>query len=319
MTNIAKLEKLIAKREDEKEGAIEVIADTKKEITNLEDMRTAAHGVFLDEKKADEDAVTVLTSAKGALTKYDEDHKIKMGKIQEDIKAALVLRKPGSPEFKISEDQAPDANFQHESHTKQQSKGIFSILTMIIEDLGAEIKHSIADEVAAQAMFEESVAKAKALIKELEDKIKELNAIIATRNEEKTEEHKIMQGNHDELADEFAHKKEITPDCDWILNAFVGRAQKRDAEAEGLTAAKAFLAGAAPSMLQQVRIPLFNDEVFPCRTRRRGMLVSRGPSPSSTSSTTTPWCRRAPSSSPRTRTPAARPWATSCRTPASTP
>ena len=100
LAKIAKLEKLIAKREDEKEEAIEVIANTKEQITNLEDGRTAAHLVLLDEKKADEDAVNVLTEAKGALTRYYEDHKIKMGKIQEDIKAAFVQRQPGSPEFR---------------------------------------------------------------------------------------------------------------------------------------------------------------------------------------------------------------------------
>merc|ERR1719316_193515 len=127
----------------------------------------------------------------GALSKYNEDNKIKLGKVQESIKAALVQKQPGSPEFEISEEQAPDANFQKKDHTKQQSKGIISILTMIIEDLGSEIKHSISDEVAAQTEFEEAVAKAKKLIAELEDKVKQLNAIIATRKEEMTEEHKV--------------------------------------------------------------------------------------------------------------------------------
>merc|ERR1719375_2254162 len=264
LAKIAKLEKLIAKREDEKEETLATIEDTKKDITEMEDQRTAEHSEFLAAKQADEDAIQVLGDAKAALTRYYEDHKIKLGKIQKSIKAAMVQRQPGSPEFERSEEMAPDAVFQKKDHTKQESKGIISILTMIIEDLGAEIKHSIEDEVATQTAFEESVAEAKALIKQLENKVAQLKDIIATRKEEWTQEHKLMEDNNEELGDNHAHKKEITPDCDWILNSFVERAKKRDAEKEGLTAAKEFLAGAAPpSMLQQVKIPGFSDDAFP--------------------------------------------------------
>jgi len=252
LAKIAKLEKLIAKREDSKAEALATIEATEKEIVEMEDQRKAEHAAFLAAKAADESAIELLTQAKAALTKYYTDNKIKLGKVQESIKAALVQKQPGSPEFEISEEQAPDANFQKKDHTKQQSKGIVSILTMIIEDLGSEIKHSIADEVATQTEHEASVATAKKLIAELEDKVKQLNEIIATRKEEMTEEHELMDDNNESLQSEHKHKKEITPDCDWILNAFAGRAEKRAAEMEGLTAAKEFLAGAAPpSMLQR--------------------------------------------------------------------
>jgi hypothetical protein len=98
----------------------------------------------------------------------------------------------------------------------------------------------------------------------LEEKVEQLKDVIASRKEEWTQEHKLMDDNKEELADDHAHKKEITPDCDWILNSFVARAEKRDAEKEGLTAAKEFLAGAAPpSMLQSARVPNFNDDAFP--------------------------------------------------------
>merc|ERR1719375_2457895 len=88
----------------------------------------------------------------------------------------------------------------------------------------------------------------------MEAKVDQLKDIIATGKEEWTQEHKLMDDNKEQLSDEHKHKKEITPDCDWILNSIVARAQKRDAEKEGLIAAKQFLAGAAPpSMLQQGR------------------------------------------------------------------
>merc|ERR1719316_863758 len=261
LAKIAKLEELIAKREDEKQEAIATIEDTEKEIVEMEDQRKEEHNAFLEAKAADESAIKVLGEAKAALTKYYKDNKIKLGKIQESIKAALVQKQPGSPEFEISEETPPDAKFQKKDHTKQQSKGIVSILTMIIEDLHSEIKHSIADEIASQTEFEEAVAKAKKLIAELEDKVKQLKEIIATRKEEMTQEHELMADNEDSLASENKHKKDITPDCDWIINSFAERRAKRAAEMEGLTTAKEFLAGATPSLLQKTTGD--NDKVFP--------------------------------------------------------
>merc|ERR1719262_1875653 len=210
LAKIAKLEKLIAKREDSKAEALATIEATEKEIVEMEDQRKAEHAAFLAAEAADESAIELLTQAKAALTKYYTDNKIKLGKVQESIKAALVQKQPGSPEFEISEEQAPDANFQKKDHTKQQSKGIVSILTMIIEDLGAEIKHSIEDEVTAQTAFEEGVAKAKALIKQLEEKVEQLKDIIATRKEEWTQEHKLMDDNKkvEQLKDIIATRKE---------------------------------------------------------------------------------------------------------------
>jgi len=263
LAKIAKLEKLIAKREDEKAEAIETIEDTQKEIAEMEDQRKEEHAAFKDAKLADETAIKVLTSAKDALTKYHKSNKIDIGKVQEDVKAALVQKQPGSPAFERSEEMAPDANFQSKSNNNQQSKGIISIMTMIIEDLGSEIKSSIADEVAAQTEFMAAVAKAKKLIAELEDKVKQLKEIIATRKEEMTQEHEVMDDNNESLDSENKHKKEITPDCDWIINSFDERRAKRAAEMEGLSSAKAFLAS---SFLQAVGSPLprrSDDGVFP--------------------------------------------------------
>jgi hypothetical protein len=258
---IAKLEKLIAKREDDVKEAIATIEDTKEEIAKMEATRKEEHAAFQAAKTADETAITVLNSAKAALTKYHKKNKIEVGKLQEDIKAALVQKQPGSPEFEISEDQAPDANFQKKGNNNQRSKGIVSILTMIIEDLGSEVKHGIEDEVLAQTEYEEMVAKAKKLIAELEDKIVQLKEIIATRKEEMVKEHEDMVDNEDDLAAENKEKKENTPDCDWIINAFDGRRAGRAAEMEGLTTAKEFLSGAATSLLQRA-VPS-TDRAFP--------------------------------------------------------
>merc|ERR1719262_598822 len=72
LAKIAKLEKLIAKREDEKEEALATIEDTEKEITEMEDQRTAEHNAFLAAKQADEDAIKVLGDTKKEITEMED-------------------------------------------------------------------------------------------------------------------------------------------------------------------------------------------------------------------------------------------------------
>merc|ERR1719258_153419 len=135
---------------------------------------------------------------------------------------------------------------------------------MIIEDLGGEIKTGIQEEAAAQAEFEKQLAAAQKLQAELEEKVVNLDEMIANRKKDLTEEKELMKVNKADLKEELDYKKSIKPDCDWILNAFEERADKRKAEMNGLVTAKEYLAGAAPpSMIQQAKIPHFNDDAFP--------------------------------------------------------
>merc|ERR1719238_220214 len=258
LAKIAKLESLIKAREDDKQEALEAIAQTRKEIAEMEDQRKAENQAFLEAKSDDEGAIALLEAAKEALAAYYAKHKIPLGAVQGSVKGVDSAQEP---EFSVSQDEAPDATFQHKGSRKGETKGIVSIITMIIEDLQAEIKTGIEDEAATQAEFEKSLAAAKKLVMELETKVEELNETIATRKEEWTQEHALMKDNNHSLDEEKKYKKEITADCDWIINAFEERRTKRKAEMEALVQAKEFLAGAqTPSMLQQVH---FNDAAFP--------------------------------------------------------
>jgi len=258
LAKIAKLESLIKAREDDKEEALAAIAQTKEEIAEMEDQRKEENEAFLQAKSDDEGAIALLEAAKEALAAYYNKHKIPLGPVQGSVKGVDLLQEP---EFAVSVDQAPDATFQHKGSRKGESKGIISIITMIIEDLQAEIKTGIAGEAATQAEFEKGLAAAKKLIAELESKVDQLTETIATRKEEWTQEHSLMKDNNNSLDEEKAYKKEITGDCDWIINAFEERRTKRKAEMDALVQAKEFLAGAqTPSMLQQVH---FNDAAFP--------------------------------------------------------
>ena len=77
-------------------------------------------------------------------------------------------------------------------------------------------------------------------MKDLEEKIVSLEGLIAARKEDKEQETKDMNNNNRLRDEELGYKAKITPDCNWILKAFDGRAAARAAEMNGLTSAKEF-------------------------------------------------------------------------------
>ena len=117
---------------------------------------------FKQAKKEDEDAIALLTQAKEALAKYYEKNAVAMGPMQGFVQ---------EPKFDVSKDQAPEADFSGKGSAKGQAKGILSILTMIIQDLGGEIRVSTKDEETAQLAFEKALAAAEKLTETLEEKV----------------------------------------------------------------------------------------------------------------------------------------------------
>merc|ERR1719361_3251719 len=116
-------------------------------------------------------------------------------------------------------------------------------MTMLIEDLNDEIKNGMKNEEKSQLEFEAWLKSAKELEASLVAKKTNLEEVIAKREEEKDEEHRTMKDNKGDLKEQQDYKKEITPDCDWVIGAFTKRAERRTAEMNGLVSARAFLAG----------------------------------------------------------------------------
>merc|ERR1711957_1083082 len=161
---------------------------------------------------------------------------VSLGPIQAGIKD-LAFSQQG-PDFDISADQAPDADFSGKGHRSKEAKGIVSIMTMIIEDVNEEIMNAMRDEESAQLFYEKQMAAAKKLEEDLLQKKINLENMIAKRKKEKADEIIDMNNNKIDLQNEIDYKTKITPDCDWIIGAFVKREHDRAAEHEGLVKAK---------------------------------------------------------------------------------
>jgi len=235
--NIDKLEKLIALREEDKAKTISEIEDVAAQMEGMEKQRKEEHDEYNVAKNDDKAAIELLEKARDVLAKYYKENKIEM------LQAG--------PDFAVSQDQAPEATFSSKGSRKGESKGIVSLMNMLIEDLEDEIKNGTKDEVDAQLEFEKAMEVAKKLKDSLEEKKTNLEETIAKREEEKVEEHRLKGINLNDKTAELDYKAQIKPDCDWIISSFEARAKAREGEMNGLQSAKEYLAGAKPSLLQQ--------------------------------------------------------------------
>jgi len=241
VAEIENLEQLIELRTSEKDAANEKIKETNQYIKDITDERKAENEAYIVAKDDDDAAINVLDTAKAAMAKFYKKNGVKMGAIQGAAKGAVLAQ--DEPVFERSEDDAPDASFSGKGKNKNASKNILSLFSYIIEDLTNELIHEKKTEAQSQADFEKESATAEQLVSDLEEKVVTLEGIIATRVDDKKDENKDMKENNVDRDAELKYQAKITPDCDWIIKAFDGRADARAAEAGGLTTAKEFLAG----------------------------------------------------------------------------
>merc|ERR1719492_138801 len=117
-------------------------------------------------------------------------------------------------------------------------------------------------EEKAKEAFEKALKTAEKLQKDLEEKVVTLSDQIGKKEEDLSDEEKDLKNNKDDLKKELEYKKEIEPDCEFIINTFDKRAKMRTAEMDGLTEAKEFLSGASTNLLQNVNTsPSSNNDL----------------------------------------------------------
>merc|ERR1719375_158235 len=227
-------------------------------MSDLKDERKAENDAFLQAKKDDEGAIDLLKQARAAMAAFYKKNGVDMGEIQGSVK---LLQQP---EFERSEDAAPDATFSAKGHRKGQSKNILSLLSYIIEDLEDEVSNGKKGEAKSQMEFEEEMATAEALMKDLKAKVVTLDDLISKRRTDKEEENVDMKANQGDKDAEEKYEEKIKPDCDWIIGAFEKRATARAAEMNGLSSAKEFLAGQSALLEKSGKArKSFDDNVLP--------------------------------------------------------
>mmetsp|Transcript_91766 Transcript_91766/g.186837 ORF Transcript_91766/g.186837 Transcript_91766/m.186837 type:complete len:645 (+) Transcript_91766:3-1937(+) len=240
----AKIDKLISLLDTKEKERLATVAEmgvVEQQRKDMKKRREDENQAFLNGKAEDEEAVRLLTSAKEVLASYYVQNNVSMGSLQGSVKGLDLLQ--AEPEFQVSPEDAPEAEFSGKGHRKYESKGILSLLANIIEDLEGEVASAQRAEAKAQLAWEAEDKAAKASLDALEAHRVDLVVTLARLAEEKTQELKTLDGIKTDIQGEVDYRKSIKPDCDWIIGAFDERRTKRRAEMDGLTQAKEFLAG----------------------------------------------------------------------------
>merc|ERR1719181_1997641 len=216
-----------AKLEAEKEETLKKKSDLEEAMDEALADRTAENQAFTGAKQDDLDAIELLGQAIEALSAYGSNN-------------ALLQQ----PEFAVSEDQAPDAEFSGKDNYKNAQGGIIQLLTQIKENLEIEIGVSTKAEAKATMEYEKLKADADKQIASYEEQIVALDSAIADTDAEitsLTDTKTDTEGQHKTTVE---YLEKIKPNCEWIKASFTKRAELRKKESEGLKEAKSILAGA---------------------------------------------------------------------------
>jgi len=248
VARIVSLETLMDSRNEEKELTAKEIGRMKEERDQMRKVRTEENTAFKQAKADDQDAIDLLMAARDELGKYYNESSIDIG--LGSVTGVLLQE----PEFDISADEAPDAVFSHKGSRKGESKGIVSLMTMIIEDLNDEIKNDMKSEESAQKDYEELYLSVNKDIDGAQSRLGALVIIINQRWQQKEDEdgRKVKNEAEKDFAD--ASKADMETDCDWLIGAFTKRATARKVESEGLRTAKEFLVGYQADNDQQANL-----------------------------------------------------------------
>eukprot|EP00927_Polykrikos_kofoidii_P078138 TRINITY_DN749_c0_g1_i9.p1 TRINITY_DN749_c0_g1~~TRINITY_DN749_c0_g1_i9.p1 ORF type:complete len:726 (+),score=174.05 TRINITY_DN749_c0_g1_i9:62-2239(+) len=240
--HIEKLGETIAAQETELTSVEEKIIAVQADINETEDARNESHHRFLEAKRDDEKAIALLQQASTLLVEYYEQHGFNVN----GSKASLLrVLEPNR-----TLEALPKAEFSDKGSQSLDAKGIVSMLAMIIDDLQAETKLAIKTEEADQLDFERRTAALRKLKEELNKRKIDLDGSIALRNQDKSEEKSLKQENQNDLLAVESTESSTKPRCDWLLAHLMERRTKRAQEAEALSVARAFLAGARPELLE---------------------------------------------------------------------
>jgi chromosome segregation ATPase len=220
------------------------MADLQEEMDNALANRNEQNKEFKDALKADADAVMLLAKTIEALSKYY----VKNGLALSQKKKHLKKHRAGAhkqPEYTVSDETAPSADFSSATSSSSENSGIVSIIENIKEDLEKEMETSKKDESESFASYRKMLKESADSMQAMKDKVISLKEEIADTGKKIEDEQDVWNDLHAQKQAVDAYLDSIKEQCDWIMSNFDSRATARKEEMEGLDDAKSALAGGA--------------------------------------------------------------------------
>jgi anaerobic ribonucleoside-triphosphate reductase len=178
-------------------------------------------------------------------------------------KAKAALEAYFSEKSLLQKDPEPDLKISDKDNAKNQTKGVLSLLDMIIEDLQGELLETKDAEEAAQLAYEEMKKAVEEQKAKLEKAKINLEGQIAQENTAKDAETDLQEENEKKLTTEKETEVDLKKTCDDAIKLQPERRKKRAIEMDGLRMAKEFLGGMTSDALLQSPQSRSEKSVFP--------------------------------------------------------
>jgi len=208
---------------------------TGEDMATLLKMRNKESKEFVQSLADDTDAIALLNKAIVEISAFYTRNKIPLE----------LAQKKEEPEYSIDQDKAPETVWDAAGYEgrKSETGGIVAILHMLVEDLDIEMGDARKADADAQKQYldqngsmQKSLDASKASKSATEVELADLGAKMNEADEYKGREGKDLEGQN-------SAKAALSTDCAWVETHFESRRTKRKTEIDGLTEAKAYLAG----------------------------------------------------------------------------
>jgi len=246
----------------EKEDAESEIAEITESLEKAKALRLKQHADFKQNKADDELAIKTLGETRDALSKfYDENTggaevELAQEPMDDDDKAALLLKDDPS---KFAESRKNLKNSEHKytlsdkAGQKDTARGVLSMIDRVVENLETEIKDDLEMEAKTQTEYDEVKKDQTESKAKMEQKVADLDEITSDEKDEKTLADTTKGEDTKTKVALETYKDSIKEKCDFILEHFDERVEKRQSERDGILRAKELLSGA--SFVQQSAQP----------------------------------------------------------------
>merc|ERR1719277_634053 len=261
--SIADKEELIAAIASEIEELTAGVAELDKSVAEAKDQRVKEHAAYAELIKDDSAAKDLLAFAKNRLNKfynpglYETTTKPPLSyedQIYTNTMDGLALAQVSRHSQKISAAAGPETWSEEYKAKRQETTGVISMMDLLIRELDKEMTEAETVEKNAQASYEtmtsDAAAKRAADMKLIAAK----ESAKADAEVDKTAASEAETATSKELMATKKYEMELHQDCDWLLQNFDLRKEARTSESESLKEAKAILAGADFSLVQQHQV-----------------------------------------------------------------
>jgi hypothetical protein len=258
-SKIKRLEHSNKMRDDELARIDEQNTTLLQEMDDALAIRVDENSVYAAARDKDVQAMSVLNETNHVLNAFFKNNSLDLnaeegaGAPQTFTQTLLQRgrRQPGLPEFEVSADQAPDTVATGEEYggRRQDNRVVIDMLSMLYDNLDAEIRGADLAENKSKADYEAYVNDSKAMLATWVTSKTNLEEAKATDLSTIDQLEGMVDVEEGELGAIEDYRERIRPNCEWIMRAFDGRLQQRADEMNGLVDAKALLAGANPAAL----------------------------------------------------------------------